>query len=384
MASQAVNYRSFLKAIADKFDMTRHDENSFLYLKKIINPNIEEQQAISIKTASQICIKLANMLGISDISPVLNYSNILSVNTALNIIDRYFGNYNIYSEYVRSYLILPNLSGDIFERVVIVASPTEQSSIIQGTVIGGGGGGSGGYAADGDKNASYTILVNGGQNGEDSYVLKDGIEVARSQGGVGGASLTIKVGGDPNVSQQGNDGGSAISQDYEIPVADGTKLTMYTGRGGSGSGGVAVVAGGNTGSITISNSGMNYMDGNGTINEWSGNDLTFGGGGGGGGSRDVAGNSTASGPNQSIIPAETGYAYTNYGGRGGYNNRSDDWGIIQPQNEDGYGKGGLGGRAKNILDLSHIANGGNGGNWGRLEYSVKLNQPPCILLRISN
>lgn len=395
MASEAVNFKSFVTAIGKRMSSTT--PIPYNILKKLITcSNTNESRAISIKEACNICKQILNNLDIATNEYITEIAQkdslaILSKNNAITILDRYISIYNwidiIYTKDIGM------LKSDTNYKVIIADETT--SATVSVTLVGGGSGGKGAYGCDGDKNASYTIRVYGGAPGCDSQLYisyPNGTQTSLfAPGGAQTNMTSLKVGGNPTNNAAGTTGGNGKQTSSNVTFRDGSTILGIKGNGGQGSGGVSVNAGGATGGKTFTNQTKSvtpyWCHGYGKTNEWSGDDLTFGGGGGQGGGNTASiysggdirrqkGNNSHSGPTAATVVASTNAGTDDgklgtvvIGGRGGYYSGSN-WGTPQPSQEElgrtGAGIGGYGGQRRFVTDQATSSNGGNGGNSGRI------------------
>lgn len=372
MASQAVNAKSFANYIVSLCSYRNGSALSTANKTQLYNYLTEgfsnPQTLINIKTALAMLNRIVSLVsGTKATITTANTGASLSVNTAKALVDKVFN-----TSYRKNFITLTQLfpsrtittDNTLQWSLYLPAATSFGSPTLKGTLYGGGGGASGAYAGDGDKNASYTITSGAGASGTASTITLNGSSKATANGGSGGAAVSVKVGGNPTAQSAGNAGSQGATTSVSFSVTRKVPLVITPGNGGGGGGGIGCSAGGTTGAVSLSanaGSGTTGGKGKGDVNEWSGEDHTFGGGGGGGGRSGSGGAYSYSGPwSGKVTVCQNGSSASNgVGGLGGSTNLG-----ANNANQTLLGYPGNAAAVFFSTDEAAVANGGNGGNCG--------------------
>lgn len=370
MASQAVNYRSFMNALGNRIGV----DSQYLH-KFILASSNEYGRALRVREAVNICVTFMQKMQLgSELSDKLGgivipaEYGILSVNTAKQILDKYISCFNWTVAFDT-----PNL-GDINSGIkyrTIIKDPVATSTTFDVTVVGGGAGGSGGATLDGNKDTNFSVTINQGYAGTGSYLQINQQDSVYAAGGTQQAQEKYNsVGANPVGYKDGKTGYNGETVTATITLNDGYFIEGVKGAGGDGSGGIAINSSSSS-SYANSRNGVN-------ANSWTGDQTTTAGGGGSGGnSTSSPGTSDMRGPKWTNVVATAGEQITaigvaSKGGTGGYNSNSST-GVTQPAQADGAGLGGTGGKHKRATDSNCTSNGGNGGNSGAINGTSSVN-----------
>lgn len=369
MASQAINAKSFCNYIVslctykDGSTLTAANKTQLYdFLIEGVTPKI----ALNIGTAHKIINKLVKQIGSTEAITISNGStqSILSYNTAKALVDKAFPSSKrsrfttLNKIYNTNNVTSENI---VTKKFTMVSSTSFLSRNLKGTLVGGGGGGSGAVAADGGKNAAYTLNSGSGAAGSTSQLTYNGI-THQATGGSGGSSVsTGQVGGNPEVRKNGNNGSNGQSVSINIYVDRLKPITIKPGNGGGGGGGCGADYN-SSGTFNGGNgSGTSGGGGHGSSNGYADDDDTFGGGGGGGGPTGTCGSNSFAGTSAHVGSRNSQpHATAGRGGLGGWTGNHGNNGE-QPYT---IGAGGKAGLAKYQTDVFAAGNGGNGGNSG--------------------
>lgn len=303
MASQAINAKSFCNYIVklctykDGNTLTTANKNQLYdFLIVGITPKI----ALNIGTAHKIINKLVRHIDSTQDITISGGStqSILSYNTAKALVDKAFPS-SMRSRFTTLNKIYNtnNVTSEniVTKRFTLVSSTSFGSRNLRGTLVGGGGGGSGAVAADGGKNAAYTLNSGSGAAGTASQLSYNGV-IYQATGGSGGSSVsTGQVGENPEVRKNGNGGSNGQSVSIDIYINRLDTIIIRPGSGGGGGGGCGADYN-SSGTFNGGNgSGTHGGSGNGSNNGYADDDDTFGGGGGGGGPTGACGSNSFAG-----------------------------------------------------------------------------------------
>ena len=369
MASQAVNYRSFMNALGNRIGVDSQYLHKFIYSSS----NSDYSRLLSVKEAITICENFLSKMDISrsNITTPTNRNSLnpLSVNTAKQILDKYISCFTWTVAFDTNDIGLLN-TGVTYK--TIVKDPVERTTTFSVTATGGGAGGGGAATLSGNKNSNYSIVYYQGYAGSASTLYVNETAVVSGAGGASLGSTTYSnIGKNPSSYTDGKRGSDGSSSTANVTIGDGWYVRGVKGAGGDGSGGIAISS---SSTSTYTNSRNGVAD-----NNWTGERTTAAGGGGSGGnSPNSPGSSDMRGINWSNVVATKGEQHQaigtiSKGGKGGYNSNSSTGGILPGEPEDIAGRSGRVGGYKFTAEKNSNSNGGNGGNSGTITGTSSVN-----------